>query len=235
MRLFLCGGGCGSQVVEAYREFNKQLSTNKPLLYIPLAMEEDKYDGCNEWFSAEAKIIGHPRFEMVRSAEKLLEKDFNEFCGIFIGGGNTYDLLNRINSAELRNKFETYLSNNGVIFGGSAGAIIFGRDIDVCKIEDGNNCGLKNTSGFNRINDMSILCHLNKKHFIRNMAHLKSLSYTQKIIYLAEEHTVFINNGEIHTFGNKDYAIFTNGKCYFKKAKNLKKEFMNKPIKLGHK
>lgn len=234
MKLFLCGGGSGGQVADGYKEFYKNLDKRKPILYVPLAMEEDKYDGCNEWFTAEAKIIGHPCFEMVNSAEELIEKDFNDFCGIFIGGGNTYDLLNKINSTGLHKKIETYLANNGVVFGGSAGAIIFGRDIDVCKTDDENICGLKNTFGFNLLNNVSILCHLNEKHFLRNVDYLKTLSYKQKVVYIPEEDVIFIDNGKFKTFGNKDYVVFTKGRYYKKDFKFLKKEFIKKPIKFNH-
>ena len=41
-------------------------------------------------------------------------------------------------------KIKRYIDNDGIVFGGSAGAIIFGKDIDTCKYEDDNSIiGLK--------------------------------------------------------------------------------------------
>ena len=35
MRIFLCGGGCGQQTVDANKKLNKVIDHNKPILYIP--------------------------------------------------------------------------------------------------------------------------------------------------------------------------------------------------------
>lgn len=228
MKLFLCGGGCGKQIEDAYREFLRHIDKDKPLLYVPLAMDEAKYIGCKEWFTQEVKYMGLSNFEMVCSAQELYDKEFTNYCAVFIGGGNTYDLLNKIGGSNLRKKITDFLLCGGVVFGGSAGAIIFGCDIEVCKLEDGNNCGLKNTCGFDYANGLSILCHLNEKHLSKNIDHLKKLSYTQKIIYLPEEDVVFINDEQIQTFGGEDYMLFTKGRYYTKKFKNLENEFIKK-------
>ena len=43
MRIFLCGGGCGKQTIEANKKLNEIIAHNKPLLYIPLAMNSCFY------------------------------------------------------------------------------------------------------------------------------------------------------------------------------------------------
>lgn len=50
MKLFLCGGGSGSQLEIAYKKIAKVMQKDKPILYIPLAMDENKYDSCYNWF-----------------------------------------------------------------------------------------------------------------------------------------------------------------------------------------
>ena len=51
MKLFLNGGGCGKQTILTYKEINKIINHNKPVLYVPLAMDEleHPYDSCYEW------------------------------------------------------------------------------------------------------------------------------------------------------------------------------------------
>ena len=41
-----------------------------------------------------------------------------------------------------------YINNDGIIYGGSAGAIIFGYDIDSCLSMDANDVNLEDTKGF---------------------------------------------------------------------------------------
>ena len=149
MKLFLCGGGSGEQIRNALYKFSKELNKAKPILYIPLAMLNDKYDSCYNWFKSECEICNIKNFEMVRSSYELSQKDFNQYSALYIGGGNTYKLLYELQQNDNFNKINTYLKNDGIIFGGSAGAIIFGKNIDGCLLEDENYINLKDTSGFN--------------------------------------------------------------------------------------
>ena len=158
MKLFLCGGGSGKQILDALYKFSNVINKEKPILYIPLAMEEDKYDSCYDWFKSEIKSVNLENFEMVRSSLELSQKDFSNYCAIFIGGGNTYKLLNDINKYSNKEKIIKYLNDDGIIFGGSAGAIIFGKDINCCLLDDENKVNMVDTSGFNLLNDYSILC-----------------------------------------------------------------------------
>ena len=91
MKLLLCGGGSGEQTIEANKKFDEIINHNKPLLYVPLAMDENKhpYDGCLEWITRELSNVNIPSIEMVRTFEELASKDYNNYCAIFIGGGNT--------------------------------------------------------------------------------------------------------------------------------------------------
>ena len=52
-----------------------------------------------------------------------------------------------------------YLNSGGVVFGGSAGAIIFGKDLEACRLDDINEVNLNETNGFDILNGISLLCH----------------------------------------------------------------------------
>ena len=75
MKLYLNGGGCGNQTLLAYREINKIINHNEPVLYIPLAIDEEDhpYDSCYERIKEEISSIDIPKIEMVRSFEELEE------------------------------------------------------------------------------------------------------------------------------------------------------------------
>ena len=136
MNLFLCGGGSNTQILEALRTFASKIDKSKPILYIPLAWESDNYDSCYEWFKTEIKYMQISKFDMVNSSKELSQKNFNDYSALFIGGGNTYKLLKEIKDNSNAEKIIKYLNENGTIFASSAGAIIFGKDINTCINDD---------------------------------------------------------------------------------------------------
>lgn len=226
MKLFLCGGGSGKQVLNALYKFSNVLNKEKPILYIPLAMDSKKYDSCYEWFKNELANINLNNFEMVKSSLELSKKDLNNYSAIFIGGGNTYKLLHELKQNNNYYKIETFLKNDGIIFGGSAGAIVFGKDISGCLLDDKNNINLNDTRGFNYLNGYSILCHLKNKNFNRNLKYLQDFSISNKLIYLPEEDVIFINGSKIGIIGTSKYVIFKNGKYVFHNFANFKNDMV---------
>lgn len=224
MKLFLCGGGSGSQLEIAYKKIAKILQKDKPILYIPLAMDENKYDSCYNWFKNEISFFGAKDFEMIRSSLELSRKNFFDYSLVFIGGGNTYKLLRELHNNSNCEKIVEYLKKGGIVFGASAGAIIFGKDINSCLLEDKNLTNCQNFNGLNFLNDYSILCHLNKKNFKKNQKYLIDYSKKHKTIYLPEEDVIYITDNEIKLLGNKKYIIFSCGKSFVHNFANFKND-----------
>ena len=150
MRLLLNGGGSDEQLIPTMTKLNEIIDHNKPILYVPLAMNEIEYpyDGCYEWITGELKDVEIPNIEMIRSADELSAKNLDDYSVIFFGGGNTFKLLNDLKECGAFEKIKEYLNNGGVVFGGSAGAIIFGKDLEACRLDDVNEVNLSDTSGF---------------------------------------------------------------------------------------
>ena len=216
MRLFLCGGGSGEQTSEAIQRLNEIINNNKPILYVPLAMDEVKhpYEDCFEWIKDELKSVSVPYIEMVRTFQELESKNYYEYSALFIGGGNTFKLLKGLKETRCFEKIKEYIDNDGIVFGGSAGAIIFGEDINTCRFADKNEVGLLDTKGFNVLNGISLLCHYTNQNAERtkiNTDYLTGLSKDRKIIALPEEDTMFINGKSIEIIGTRPYYEFENG------------------------
>jgi len=224
MKLYLCGGGSGKQIEFALNNFSKSLDKSKPILYIPLAMNEDTYDSCELWFSHEISFFKTNKYEMVKSGNELSCKNFNDYSALFIGGGNTYKLLKELKNYNIFNKIKDYLDNGGIIFGGSAGAIIFGKDIDCCLNDDGNIVNLNDTRGFNYLNDYSILCHLNNSNLRKNRKHLINYSKKYKTLYLPEEDVIIISDDKLEFIGSKKYIVFKDGTYFYHNFSNIKKD-----------
>ena len=225
MRLFLCGGGDTEKTVETHKRMNEIIDHNKPILYVPLAVDEDVHplDNCSEWIKGELAPVEVPYIDMVRSFEDLSTIDYNNYSAIFIGGGNTFKLLKGLKDSGAFNKIKDYINNDGIIFGASAGAIIFGYDINSCSSMDDNDVNLKDTKGFDALNGLSIFCHyLNHKsrlteeeNIAREQKYTKALQQFSlengEVIALPEEDTIFINGDNVEIIGTLPYYIFRNG------------------------
>jgi len=231
MKIFLNGGGDGIQVKEVYKRLNKEIDNNKPVLYIPLAMDDYKYDDCYNWITNELREIDVPYIEMIRSSKELSEKNLNNYSLLFFGGGNTFKLLHELKQNGIFDKITDYINNNGVIFGGSAGAIIFGNNLKSCMLDDDNIVDLKDISGFDALNYISILCHYTnrtKEKDEQSKQYLLKISKGTKIFALPEEITLYINDGTIEAIGDKPYYLFEDGNIIgfnnnIDKKTNLKK------------
>lgn len=215
MQIFLCGGGDGKQTIEANKRLNEIINHSKPLLYIPLAMSNEKYSSCFEWIKEELKDVEIPSIDMITSATEILTKNLKDYCAIFIGGGNTFKLLNDLKISGAFEKIREYINEDGIVFGGSAGAIIFGKNLKSCALDDINEINLEDISGFDILNGYSLLCHYTnrtKEKDEESKVYLLELSKQEKIIALPEEDTIFVNKDTIEVIGNRPYYLFKNGK-----------------------
>lgn len=215
MKLFLNGGGDGSQAALAYQRFSESIDRAKPLLYLPLAMEPEQYPSCLAWIQEELKDIGLAGIDMVSSMEELYQRTFSDYCAVFIGGGNTFRLLAGLKESGCFEKIADYIRHGGIIFGGSAGAILFGADIESCACEDANDVQLADTAGFDVLNGFSLFCHYTNHSAEEDQRctdyHLFTLSRKRSIVALPEEDTIFIDGDEITVIGTEPFYLFRNG------------------------
>ena len=217
MRLILCGGGSGEQNYYANKKLNEIIDHNKPVLYIPLAMDESvhSYDSCYEWITEELSNVDIPGIEMVRTFDELATKDYNNYCALFIGGGNTYKLLKGIKDSGVFEKIREFINNDGIVIGGSAGAVIFGNDINVISKMDPNDVELKDTKGFNVLNGISIFPHYtnSKTEEIHQKYtnHIIEYSKVEDVIALPEEDAIYVSDNTVEIIGSRPYYNVRSG------------------------
>lgn len=214
MKVFLCGGGDGAQAAEAYKRLNQAIDHSRPLLYVPLAMEPELYDSCYEWICNELQEVDIPHIDIVRSAEELSARNLSDYCVLFLGSGNTFKLLKDLKASGSYAHIRDYLENGGIAFGGSAGAIVFGKDLKACQLDDANEVGLKEISGFDVLGGISVLCHYTNrdtKKGLQSKQYLLELSKQVKVVALPEEVTLFMDDGKVEAIGDKPYYYFENG------------------------
>ncbi len=214
MKVFICGGGSGEKTVRAVRRLNEVIRHDLPCLYIPLAMEEGQYDSCYKWITGELSRVDIPDIEMIRSAEELARKHLADYSFIFIGGGNTFRLLSKIKRVHMFEPIREYLLSGGVAFGGSAGAIIFGEDLESCALDDDNEVGLTDTQGYDVLKGVSFLCHFTNRFPEQDRLsedYLLKISNHRKTYALPEEDTLFLNETQLEEIIDKPYYVFENG------------------------
>ena len=225
MKLVLNGGGKGNQVKDARALLNSLIEHSKPALYIPLAWPDPTYSGCLEFMTNELSDVQKAGIEMIKSADELLNKNFKDYAFIYIGGGNTYKLLNDLKVSGAFEKIKNYLiEEDGIIYGGSAGAILFGKDLDSCNTDDPNEVGLEDNSSFDMINGYSLLCHYTNREPERvelSKNYLLELSKQKPIYAIPEEDTIFVDNDNVTIFGTKPYYEFKDGESIERETTKL--------------
>ena len=169
MRVFLNGGGSGSKTKAACKRLNEVIDHSKPILYIPIALDESWYPGCMDFITKELKDVDVPEIIMELDMQKVAKSNLDDYSAIFIGGGNTFKLLKELKESGAFDNIAGYLQRDGIVFGGSAGAIILGRSIEVAGFMDENEVGLKDLYLWFRIY-MKIQCD-----FLKNLKNLKIL------------------------------------------------------------
>ena len=218
MKLFLNGGGSTKELALTMSKVNEAMDHSKPILYVPLAMDEidHPYDGCYEWFQEQITNVDVVGVDMPRTFEEFASLDFNNYSAIFIGGGNTYKLLKGIKENGIFEKINEYLDNGGIVIGCSAGAIIFGYDINSCLAMDRNDVNLTDTKGFNKLSGKSVFAHYTNSK--TEEIHKKYTDYlieysstNETVIALPEQDTIYITDNEINVFGERPYYEFENG------------------------
>jgi len=201
--IFLGGGGGIGIGKNVNKSFFSKLNGRSKILYVPIAWKDSKddYVCCRERFlSLARKYVKTIKASnvMLLTETNVSDINFDNFSAIYIGGGNTFKLLDFCLKNDLITKFKDFANRKGLIFGGSAGAMIFGKDINTCIEERGD---YTEHFGFNLISDCSIRCHYRDS---KEEGLLKKLSKSiQGNIYALPENSAIMLNKNFKIVGSK--------------------------------
>jgi dipeptidase E len=204
-KLYLSGGGYANQTYDADKIAFENVKT---ILYIPFAWDRDpSYLSCKTWF--EEMLLMHNIKDYYLMTNPQENIDLEKFDMIYIGGGNTFKLLKELKESGLGKRIINYINNDGMVYGGSAGAIIFGKTINTATIgdcSDENNVNLIDLNGFSLLN-FDIHCHYNKKD--DNLIRKYINSNNKSVITISEESVVEVINGKVNRYlGNGIVKVF---------------------------
>jgi dipeptidase E len=164
-RLMLAGGGSEVDSEPLDRIFAAWMGRGGSMLYLPIAQELNAagYEGALRWLRSVFEPLGVREIEMWTSLRERTADDLRGFDAVYIGGGNTFRLLSLLRESGFDVHLQEYFAGGGAIYGGSAGAIIMGRNI-LTAHGDPNDVGLVDTRGLDLARGHSLWCHYKEAH-----------------------------------------------------------------------
>jgi dipeptidase E len=155
--IYLGGGGSPEDELPVWADMLQEANR---VLYWPFALHGEMVEGADSWLrgslaerwpsvqvSTWTKLDGH-------APEELAEFDM-----LFVGGGNTFDLLEHVVSNGFMSPVRQFVATGGSYYGGSAGAILAGDSIGIAEAHDQNETRLENFEGLRLIMGSTILPH----------------------------------------------------------------------------
>jgi len=205
--LYLSGGGDGNDSIRLDKQFAKQFEGSR-VLYLPIAMSgiSPTYGEYSAWVQSVFNPLGITDIVMWDTLKSHLVDELKSFDAIYIGGGNTFKLLDDLRKTGFDSALKDFIINCGTVYGGSAGAIVLGRDIATCSGMDSNDVGIVDTSGFGLIGNYAIWCHYIKEH--------DSLisTYDYPILAIPERSGITFDGSVISVIGFDSVTVFDNHK-----------------------
>jgi len=219
-QLFL-GGGAEGRINKLDRMFvSSLLRTESPkILYIHVAHHlitinnftytpESLYGWARGYFSK----LGIEKVDLCKDLIDMTIERIGIYGALYIGGGNTFDLMHKMRQSGFDRVLKEYINNGGIVYGSSAGAIILGKNISVARLfgedKDVNQIGLVNMDGINMIGGKSVVCHYSKKEDQSIMDYAKTDN--TDIITLPFETGVLFHGNHMQVVGKYPAYLFNN-------------------------
>lgn len=158
--IILAGGGGIKDSFELDRIYFSLLSKSAKILYIPIALQTGIFsaESCHNWFT---KLLtthdtgGDIDFTMHLAQDPV--PNLTDYESIYMGGGNTYRLLTYLISSGMDKRIIDFTARGGIVYGGSAGAMVLGKDIRTA--EEENDSNYPHFLGCNLLGGKSVVCH----------------------------------------------------------------------------
>lgn len=201
--IFLAGGGSVADSRSLDERFAAAIDATKPLVYIPNAMKSRPYKSCLAWLESVLSPLGITNIEMWVNLRRRYP-EVTSIAGVYIGGGDTIKLLQEIRKVEFDNYLLQVINAGLPVYGGSAGAIILGRDIRTAPEAHGLN--IAETKGLEATLNYSIVCHYasNRAEEVQNLA--QQLGHG--IIAIPEKAGGHLYSNHLTNYGTEPISIF---------------------------
>jgi dipeptidase E len=201
-KIFLGGGGDAEQAKGIDDLYGETIGVGARVLYIPIAWtKSDQYDACLHWFrNAYARFDFE--IEMLTDLNDVTIDYLHQFDSIYIGGGNTFALLKEIKATNFIKPLHEFINSGKAVYGGSAGALVLGKDIGTAfigNLTDENIVQTTDFLGLNVANGYSIKAHYEDE---KEMVEKFSIVNDTAVLNIPETGGVYIEGDTLTLVGN---------------------------------
>lgn len=199
-KIALAGGGSAQDSRLIDEVFASWIEPNRKILYLPLALRGIRpFDECLKWIKTTFLSLNITSIEMWTDLSEHQGDELFEFAAIYIGGGNTYSLLAQFLESGFDRHLVAYASQGGVIYGGSAGAALLGKDIRTVSHIDHNHIGLNETKGLNLAKGFAVWVHYQPQD--DELIYEYQGKYNQSVLAISERAGVILDNSGMYSVG----------------------------------
>ena len=199
-KIALAGGGGAEDSRLLDEVFSGWLGPQGRLLYLPIALRGIRpFESCLEWVTDTFAPFGLTRITMWTDLTHHHANELKEFEAVYIGGGNTYSLLAELINSGFDRHLQAYTNEGGIIYGGSAGAVVLGKDIRTVSRMDRNHIGLAEVNCLNLANDYAIYPHYQPQNdmFIEEFVQ----EYHRPVLGISERSGIVIESDMMYSVG----------------------------------
>lgn len=207
-KLFLSGGGHAKDSFLLDCKFVSFLK-NRKLLYIPIGLQRSfiGYEECYDWITKTISVHTNVRINIIMwiDLNNKTQDDLRQFDAIYIGGAqDSYKFMEILHKTKFIDILYNFLKDGKIIYGGSTGAIIMGKNISILgELPKG---AYANNEGLNLVKDYSIYCHYT------NDCDSKIIQYINRcknsVIAIPENSGIFVENNKLKVVGYNNVIIF---------------------------
>lgn len=200
VKIALAGGGGAEDSRLLDEEFATWIGPQGKLLYWPLALRGIRpFQSCLEWITATFAPLNITRITMWTALSEHQASELEEFDAVYIGGGNTFSLLAQLQESGFERYLKAYVQRGKPVYGGSAGAVVLGRDIRTVNHIDHNDIGLTETKGLNLAEGHAIWVHYRPQDDDQIGAYVRQ--YQQPVLAISERAGIVIEKEGMRTVG----------------------------------
>jgi dipeptidase E len=187
--------------------FFERIPKNGRFLYVPIALRGHRlYPTAHLWMKKITELHHRDdiRFDTIDELTHFHFDDMKMFDGMYIGGGNTWSLIQELEDSGFADSMTRFIEEGGCVYGGSAGAIILGKKINTH--DDENKIGRQKESGFDLLGGYSLACHVRDEQSDRFKTWV--IDNNSSIICLSEETGLVVENGDALCVGTKPCLVY---------------------------
>lgn len=192
------GGAADSRLLDEV--FATWIGSQGKFLYLPCALRGIRpFESCLEWITTTFAPLKLTHITMWTDLSEHQAGELDQFDGVYIGGGNTFALLAELRKSGFEHHLSEYAHRGKALYGGSAGAAVFGRDIRTVNYLDRNEVGLVETQGLDLAVGHAIWVHYQPQDdkLIDTYIH----QYQQPVIALSERSGIVIDGAGLRSVG----------------------------------